>query len=862
MGKLLAGAASCAAVLLIAIVGAAPAGGARAVAGPSVSAQVVRALARGAHPRVVVVLRPRIAERSLASAHSLVAAAQGRVVKRLGRRLMLGRRYRTVPALAGRIDRRGLGLLRSSPDVAAVTLDHRVQATLAQSVPLIRADQVQAAGYTGAGVTVAMLDTGVDTDHPDLADAITGQACFVTHSDGTGGCLGGERTAVGPGSAEDDEGHGTGVAGIITANAAPGQPPGVAPGASIVAVKVLGGDGSGLDSDILAGLDWVINERPDVDVVNMSFATEFGHASACDDTDDGRADASALAALRSRGVLAFAASGNEGTDSYVGEPACISSVVSVGAVYDAGFGALDLHDCVDATTMPNQVVCFSNAAPTLDLLAPGARIIAPALGGARDEFDGTSAAAPHATGVAALLLQRRPDLTPEQLETAMRETGVPVLDTRNNLTFRRVDALAALQSVAPLPSLPGPTFIPDADATFAEPLGDVTAGPDVGDVHVTTQRGIVSFGVRLAPGTSLSGFAEVRVFVDTDHNPSTGDAGGFDARLDIESESASLRRFAGGSFIDVRPVGGVTRAADQMTIEVSQQELGLTGDFSFRVTSRDSSGGDSDVAPASGRWSFPAFAVSVNRTGTGGGTVSGGGIACGNACSTFVGRGESITLDAAPAAGSAFLGWDPPCGRPERCTVVVDGAKALVARFEALRRLAVAKRGTGIGRITSDPNGIDCGARCQAQFANGTSVALAARAAAGSRFRRWSGACTGAGPCRVELDGAKTVSATFADVAAPTARPLSGNVRRGGRARLRFRLRDNSGRARATVTVDRAGRVLTTISRRLGPASGRVYDVGWRVPSGLAPGPARLCVRPVDGSKNAGARACATVRVV
>ena len=163
----------------------------------------------GKRPRVVVALQTRVAGRSLASTHALVASAQRRVLARTGRGFVLGRRFRAVPALAGRVDRRALRLLRTSPDVAAVALDHRVHASLAQSVPLLRADDVHARGYTGAGVTVAVLDSGIDSDQPTLMGDIAGQACFVVHVDGTGGCPGGARTATGAGSAEDDEGHGT-----------------------------------------------------------------------------------------------------------------------------------------------------------------------------------------------------------------------------------------------------------------------------------------------------------------------------------------------------------------------------------------------------------------------------------------------------------------------------------------------------------------------------------------------------------------------------------------------------------------------------------------------------------------------------
>ena len=605
----------------------------------------------------------------------------------------------------------------------------------------------------------------------------------------------------------------------------------------------------------------MINERPDVDLVNMSLGTLVGYAGTCDTSGDGLADASAIGALRHRGVLTFAASGNDGMEGFIAEPGCLSSVVSVGATYDADVGSVDWNDCADATTGPSLVTCFSNSAPILDLLAPGAVIQAPALGGGTAEFDGTSAATPHAVGVAALLLQARPTLTPDQLEAVLKQTGAPVLDTRNNLTFPRADALAALDALAPLPNQPGPTFVPDADATFAEPGGDGGGGPDLGNVRVTAQRGIITFTLTIATGATLSGFQEVRVLVDADRNSSTGDSEGFDVRLDYSDEGASLERFENGSFAAIRPLGGVTVTANQVAIRISQEELGVAGNFAFRVTARDGTGADSDFAPAAARWSFPAFPVTVARTGSGSGTVTGGGLTCGDACSTFVARGESITLSASAGANSVFSGWGAPCSGTGACTVIVDAAKTVQARFEALRRLAVAKNGAGTGTVSSSPGGIDCGARCEAQYANGTAVTLQTRAATGSRFTRWRGACSGAGSCRVELDAARSVQATFADVARPTGRPLAARARRGTRATLRFRLRDNSSRARAIVTVTRGKRKLATVRRGLGPAAGSTYAVRWRVSRRIAPGAARFCLRPVDGSGNAGRTACTSLRV-
>jgi subtilisin family serine protease len=122
---------------------------------------------------------------------------------------------------------------------------------------------------TGEGVDVAVLDSGVEEKHPDLRGSIVAERCF-----GTTVCRGGVRVLRGPGSAADDNGHGTNVAGIVTSDGTV-APVGVAPGAGLVAVKVLDAQNRfASTSDIVSELDWVATARPDVRVVNMSLGTD------------------------------------------------------------------------------------------------------------------------------------------------------------------------------------------------------------------------------------------------------------------------------------------------------------------------------------------------------------------------------------------------------------------------------------------------------------------------------------------------------------------------------------------------------------------------------------------------------------
>jgi subtilisin family serine protease len=122
--------------------------------------------------------------------------------------------------------------------------------------------------------------------------------------------------------------------------------------------------------------------------------------------------------------------------------------VAVGATYDSTFASITANGCTDAPAAADGIACFSNSGVALDLLAPGAPITSTGLNGGRSTFRGTSQASPHAAGAAALLLELNPALTPDQLESALKETGVPLLDARNGLLFPRIDVVTAVARAA------------------------------------------------------------------------------------------------------------------------------------------------------------------------------------------------------------------------------------------------------------------------------------------------------------------------------------------------------------------------------------------------------------------------------
>jgi subtilisin family serine protease len=367
------------------------------------------------------------------AARPRIAAQRARIEASVPRGdLIVTRQYTSIPALAGAVTHDGLDALAANPDVASIEIDGVGVAATNQSGPLIHAPEVHTAGVTGSGVTVAVLDSGIDTDHPDLSDDIAYERCYLSG----GGC------GAGVHAAEDDNGHGTNVSGIITSNGTI-TPKGIAPDAKIASYKILSASGSGFFSDWVLALDDIITNHPEVDFVNMSLQSTLD----CPST----ALATGIETLRSVGVLTFISAGNHGTKSSFTLPACIDAAVTVGATYDANIGPVSLpaFPCVDTTTAADKVACWSDSSPALDLLAPGAAISSTGYSGGTATYYGTSQAAPHAAAAAALIRSANPTLTGDQIDGRMKSTGTFVVDNlydadpNTNRTTPRIDARAA-----------------------------------------------------------------------------------------------------------------------------------------------------------------------------------------------------------------------------------------------------------------------------------------------------------------------------------------------------------------------------------------------------------------------------------
>jgi subtilisin family serine protease len=355
-------------------------------------------------------------------------------------------RWGNTGVLAAEIEARELVALRRDPRVRAISVDAGGRGGLVESLPIIEVPGLRARGIDGGGTTVAVLDTGIDTDHPDFAGRITGERCFCDNLDGSGCCPGGTTERSGPGAAEDDNGHGTHVTGIAAGGGAVAAQ-GVAPRANIVAVKVMdSGNRFRSFTQIFQGLQWIADERPDVDVINMSLGSDALFLPGdCAGSAISFGLQPVIARLRDRGVLITASTGNNGSTTRTWLPACMDEVLGIGATYDTDGG----HCGVLAGT-PDDVACFTNSSASMDLLAPGVSTTASYRGGGTATLSGTSMAAPHVAGTIALLKQVAGRALPSDVvQDVLTRTGQPVVDTRNGLTFPRIDAGAAVDALVP-----------------------------------------------------------------------------------------------------------------------------------------------------------------------------------------------------------------------------------------------------------------------------------------------------------------------------------------------------------------------------------------------------------------------------
>jgi subtilisin family serine protease/Tol biopolymer transport system component len=417
-----------------------------------------------------------------------------------------------------------------SARVDRVWLDEPVRATLDVSAPIVGAPQAWAQGYDGAGMKVAVLDTGIDTTHPDLAGRVAAERNF-TFSDTTA----------------DQYGHGTHVAGIVAGGGARYR--GVAPGATLMNGKVLGDGGTGLASWTIDGMEWAV--AAGADVVNLSLGSSFA--------SNGQDPVSlAVDRLTAEADVAFVISaGNSGPGAgTIGSPGAASSGITVGAVEKSG----------SLPRWSSRGPRAGDSAIKPDLTAPGAGIVAARnaggllgtpVDGSYTRLSGTSMAAPHVAGAAAILRQRRPDMSAREVKSALVTTAVPNAGLHvYQQGGGRLDIPAALAvpvRVAPAPLDFGFFAHPQEDAAPVQ--REVTYTNDLDrPIELDLSFEVTNHRTGAAPSKAMLGLDRERLAlgagasaaVTVTLDPAAGDFGLYGGRLVAREEGTAVSRLPVG----------------------------------------------------------------------------------------------------------------------------------------------------------------------------------------------------------------------------------------------------------------------------------------------------------------------------
>jgi subtilisin family serine protease len=420
-----------------------PPGATAASASQVAGADVIRSIANAkGHVRVIARLKAApMPEHAPGATHLAAAHAQIEGVMQAVR-VRYVRRLPDVPLTVVEVDSSQLETLLGSGLVESVQEDHLSAPQLAQSIPLIRGEQAWNLGGRGQGQTVAILDTGVDSNHPYLFPRVVAEACFSTNFSFAGVaslCPNGQDSQVGAGAAApcpiNGCTHGTHVAGIAAARGSDFS--GVAPDANIIAIQVYSSvsDTSptsapcraagrpspcplAYDSDIIRALQYVASQTASFHIASVNLSLGGGkYTAACDDSTV----KPSIDNLRNLGVATVIAAGNNRFTDAVGSPGCISTAVTVGST--------DKADAVSS---------FSNSAAMVDFWAPGDQITSTIPGGGSGIMSGTSMATPHVTGAYAAIRSAMPNATLDEIEGALAFSGRQITDTANNITHPRI----------------------------------------------------------------------------------------------------------------------------------------------------------------------------------------------------------------------------------------------------------------------------------------------------------------------------------------------------------------------------------------------------------------------------------------
>lgn len=402
----------------------------------------VAGAAEGAPVRVIITLG---GEATLDGADALKSRKEALMSDVFGTALDAKNTIPDTPYIVTDITKAQLNALKTTYGVKAVQIDKPEPFNLSKSTGIIGAPAVWSKGSHGAGQNIAVLDTGVLSSHPFIK--VTAEACFSSNVPSQGAksaCPNGKVMQVGPGAgapcAAPGCNHGTHVAGIAAGNGV--RFSGVAPDAGIIAVQVFsvfrdkaGGPSvcasAGVRSpcslayvsDQLRALAHIRNLAKSMPIAAVNMSLGGGKQTGYCRSDVRTAE---IARLRAMGVAVVISSGNSGFSDAVGAPGCVDPAITVGS-----------------TTKGDKLSNFSNSASMVDVLAPGSQILSSVLGDGFASMSGTSMAAPHVAGAIAVLKACKPDLTVDQIESALKNSGAMITDPRNNIARSRINLAAA-----------------------------------------------------------------------------------------------------------------------------------------------------------------------------------------------------------------------------------------------------------------------------------------------------------------------------------------------------------------------------------------------------------------------------------
>jgi PGF-pre-PGF domain-containing protein len=387
---------------------------------PKISSSVMSELENKEKVRVIITLKGGMSRGKL-SASSINARQQ--VIDYIGKE-NVGHEFSSSNSFSAEITKDKLVALELDENIGEISYDAPIKAFLQESTVIINATrawtvQISNTNLTGQGQTVCVIDSGINSSHPDLAGKVLGGWNYVGNNNNT----------------LDDYGHGTHVAGIIAAN---GGIKGVAPGANLIAIKALDFNGEGYSTDAISGIEWCVNNASvyNISVISMSLGGLTLYTSYCDDSQT--SFASAINAAIAKNISVVVATGNDGNYTAIASPACIQNATSVGA-----------------TNKSDTIANYSNRNNITDLVAPGTNINSTYLAGYAN-LSGTSMAAPHVAAAIAILQQAKKlrsnqYYTPAEVLSILQSKGKQINDTAGQgLNFSRINIYDAIELNAPL----------------------------------------------------------------------------------------------------------------------------------------------------------------------------------------------------------------------------------------------------------------------------------------------------------------------------------------------------------------------------------------------------------------------------